>query len=1205
MTVPDAKTGTGNEKLVVEIIGAHNLMPKDGEGSSSPFVEVEFEDQRLRTQVKRKDLNPIWNEKLVFHVIDVNDLRYKTLEISVFNEKRSSNSRNFLGKVRVTGSSVGREGESVVQLYTLEKRSLFSHVRGELSVKHYVTTTAENDGNVTRVNGSGGSKKSKKVSSSVSTQQQKQQQQQHVALLNHQQQNGQGQRMLPFYPNQGEMKPLVITALPGPRPGPGPGPILYSNGSNEFSLKETKPRLGGVTSGLSSHKDKASSTYDLVEQMQYLYVRVMKAKDLSVSGEVVSEVKLGNYKGVTKKVSSNNLEWNQVFAFSKETIQSSVVEIFLREGNRDEYSGRVWFDLSEIPTRVPPDSPLASQWYKVESRNGGRSGGELMVSVWFGTQADEAFAEAWHSKAGNVHIEELSSIKSKVYLSPKLWYLRVSVIEAQDVAVMNKGSGLMRFPELSAKLHVGSQILRTTISTANPTRSFTNPYWNEDLMFVVSEPFEDCITAVVEDRVGGQNDVCVGRVQIPVSAVERRTGDKPVGSRWFSLDNSNTNSQFGSRIHLRLSLDGGYHVLDEATMYSSDVRPTAKELWKPHVGLLEIGILGATGLMPMKVRDGKSGGTADSYCVAKYGPKWVRTRTVVDSLCPKWNEQYTWEVNDPCTVVTICVFDNARVDKNNNNSRDARIGKVRIRLSTLETERVYTHSYPLLVLHATGVKKTGELHLAVRLSCGNAVNMFQMYTLPLLPKMHYTQPLGVHMLERLRYQTLNAVAARLSRAEPPLGREVVEYMLDHDFHVWSMRRSKANFFRLVNVVSSLVWVAKLVEVMRSWTKPVCSTVFVAVFLFMVLFPELILPSLFLYAAAVGVWLNDPCTVVTICVFDNARVDKNNNNSRDARIGKVRIRLSTLETERVYTHSYPLLVLHATGVKKTGELHLAVRLSCGNAVNMFQMYTLPLLPKMHYTQPLGVHMLERLRYQTLNAVAARLSRAEPPLGREVVEYMLDHDFHVWSMRRSKANFFRLVNVVSSLVWVAKLVEVMRSWTKPVCSTVFVAVFLFMVLFPELILPSLFLYAAAVGVWRFRKRPRHPPHMDARISHAETVFPDELDEEFDTFPTSRGFEVVRMRYDRVRSIAGRIQTVVGDMASQGERAQALLSWRDPRATFIFLVFCLVSAVGFYVVPVKLTVAVSGLYYLRPPRFRRKLPSRGLSFFRRLPSRADSLL
>ncbi|KAK8658592.1 hypothetical protein V6N13_036795 [Hibiscus sabdariffa] len=94
---------------------------------------------------------------------------------------------------------------------------------------------------------------------------------------------------------------------------------------------------------------------------------------------------------------------------------------------------------------------------------------------------------------------------------------------------------------------------------------------------------------------------------------------------------------FGSRIHLRISLDGGYHVLDEATMYSSDVKLTAKHLWKPHIGVLEMGILGAIGLMPVKVKEGKCG-TTDAYCVSKYGKKWVRTRTVVDSLSPKWNE---------------------------------------------------------------------------------------------------------------------------------------------------------------------------------------------------------------------------------------------------------------------------------------------------------------------------------------------------------------------------------------------------------------------------------------------------------------------------------------------------------------------------------------------------------------------------------------
>ncbi|XVF81096.1 hypothetical protein PTKIN_Ptkin15bG0128900 [Pterospermum kingtungense] len=1015
-------TTTGKEKLVVEVVAAHNLMPKDGEGSSSPFVEVEFENQRRRTQVKTKDLNPIWNEKLVFHIKDVADLPYRSIEVNVFNERRSSNSRNFLGKVRVSGSSIAKEGEEAPQMYTLDKRSLFSHIRGEITLKLYVSTREEVkdvgvDNGVMNISGSG------PVSSSGFSKKKKMQQQnpslvvQQPQLVQENKPTLQSQNHAkPVEPNPGELKPVVITTGPGPAVPVAPGGVavggvgvagsggvsFYPNRSNEFSLKETSPHLGGGP----LNKDKTSSTYDLVEQMQYLYVRVVKARDISLfgGGEIVAEVKLGNYRGVTKRVSSNHVDWDQVFAFSKDCIQSSMVEIFVKEGNKDDFLGRVWFDLNEVPRRVPPDSQLAPQWYRMEDKKGDKSKGEVMVSIWFGTQADEAFAEAWHSKAANVHFDGLCSIKSKVYLSPKLWYLRVSVIEAQDVVLGEKGSTLVRYPEISAKVQVGNQVSRTRIAPASPSRSLSNPFWNEDFMFVVAEPFEDYLLVSVEDRVGPGRDEVVGRVLLPVAAIERRTDDKQVVSRWFNLDNHFGNSadtklvpRFGSRIHLHVSLDGGYHVLDEATMYSSDVRPTAKQLWKPHIGVLEMGILGATGLMPVKIKEGK-GGTTDSYCVAKYGQKWVRTRTVVDSSSPKWNEQYTWEVYDPCTVITIGVFDNCRTDKN--------------------------------------------------------------------------------------------------------------------------------------------------------------------------------------------------------FITNA-------GARDTRIGKVRIRLSTLESDRVYTHSYPLLMLHTSGVKKMGELHLAVRFSCANMGNMLHMYTLPLLPKMHYIHPLSVNQLESLRYQAMNVVASRLIRAEPPLGREVVEYMLDHDSHMWSMRRSKANFFRLMNVISGAVAMSRWVESMRNWTKPVYSSLFVVIFLLLVALPELIIPSMLLYMATMGLWRYRFRPRHPPHMDTRLSHAESVYPDELDEEFDSFPTSRSADVVRMRYDRLRSVAGRIQTVVGDMATQGERFQALLSWRDPRATFLFVMFCLFAAVGFYAVPFRVVVALWGLYVLRPPRFRSKLPSRALSFFRRLPTKADSLL
>ncbi|WOK92896.1 hypothetical protein Cni_G01588 [Canna indica] len=71
-------------------------------------------------------------------------------------------------------------------------------------------------------------------------------------------------------------------------------------------------------------------------------------------------------------------------------------------------------------------------------------------------------------------------------------------------------------------------------------------------------------------------------------------------------------------------------------------------------------------------------------------------------------------------------------------AKDQRISKVRIRLSTLETDRVYTHFYPLLVLQPSGLKKTGELHLAVRFTCTTWVIMVTLYGKPLLPKMHYT-----------------------------------------------------------------------------------------------------------------------------------------------------------------------------------------------------------------------------------------------------------------------------------------------------------------------------------------------------------------------------------------------------------------------------------------------------------------------------------
>lgn len=992
-----------NLKLGVDVVSAHDLMPKDGQGSSSAFVELCFDGQKFRTTTKEKDLNPVWDESFYFNISDPSILPHLTLDAYIYNNNRVTNSKSFLGKVSLSGTSFVPHSDSVVLHYPLEKRGIFSRIRGELGLKVYITDDPTIKSSIPIPSTENNVQVHHAKSEARHTFH-------HLPNPNHSHSHSHdhhhhppgGPEEVNFHPTYQEAEEMKMNAH-----GPPPKIVrMYSQSGAQpvdFALKETSPYLGGgqVVGGRIVHADKTASTYDLVERMQFLYVRVVKARDLpnmDLTGSLdpFVEVRVGNYKGVTKHLDKNDHpEWNLVFAFSRDRVQASVLEVKVKDKDliKDDFVGIVRFDLHEIPTRVPPDSPLAPEWYRLEDKKGEKVKGELMLAVWIGTQADEAYSEAWHSDTAGIDIMSSAAaalLRSKVYHAPRLWYVRVNVIEAQDLVPTERH----RFPEVYCKAQIGHQVFKTKTVQARTLNSL----WNEDLLFVAAEPFDDHLVLTVEDRVALGKDEIIGRVIIPLTHIDRRADDRLIPSRWFHLEkpvavdlDQLKKDKFSSRLHLRVCLDGGYHVLDESTHYSSDLRPTAKQLWKPSIGVLELGILNAEGLHPMKTRDGR--GTSDTYCVAKYGHKWVRTRTIVDHLSPKYNEQYTWEVFDPATVLTVGVFDNCQIGEKGN--KDHKIGKVRIRISTLETGRIYTHSYPLLVLQPNGVKKMGELHLALRFSCTSFANMLYQYSQPLLPKMHYVRPFSVMQQDMLRHQAVHIVAMRLGRAEPPLRKEVVEYVSDVDSHLWSMRRSKANFFRLMSVFSGLFAVGK-------WSSEIC------------------------------MWRNPITTVL-------------------------------------------------------------------------------------------VHIL----------------------------------------------------------------------------------FLMLVCFPELILPTVFLYMFLIGVWNYRYRPRYPPHMNIKISQADTSHPDELDEEFDTFPTSKSPELVRMRYDRLRSVAGRIQTVVGDIATQGERFQALLSWRDPRATAIFLTFCLVAAIVLYVTPFQVIAALAGFYAMRHPRFRYRLPAVPINFFRRLPARTDSML
>ncbi|CAA0407586.1 unnamed protein product [Arabidopsis thaliana] len=623
---------------------------------------------------------------------------------------------------------------------------------------------------------------------------------------------------------------------------------------HDFSLKETCPKIGGRRSIPGG--DMLTSSFDLVERMTFLYIRIVKARALP-SNDLFVEVTIGRYKGRTKRSTNPypNLEFHEVFAFNSDRLQGNMLEVTMKV-NEEEIIGQCRFEVAEIPTRIPPDSPLAPQWDRLEDRNANRFGEEVMVSVWMGTQADEVCPEAWHSDSATVTGENAVIVRSKVYLSPRLWYLRVNVIEAQILVLLQ---GNRTNPEVLVKGFVGNVVVRSRVSQSRT-------------MSPVLERGYD---------------------------VERRVLPGPVPALWYNLERVG-DSGFAGRIHLRVSLDGGYHVLDESIQYSSDYRASMdSNYW----------CIGAR----------------SHQCI------WFDSDEV-----PRWSRHHR------------CIL-------------------------------------------------RGEI----------------------------------------------------------------------------------------------------------WAK---------------------------------------------------KVPGNSNGAKDSRIGKIRIRLSTLETERIYTHSYPLIVLKPDGVKKMGEIQLAIRFSCISTIDMLQKYSEPLLPEMHYLTPLSIYQLDSLRHQATHILCLKLGWSEPPLGRDVIEYMLDFGSNIWSLRRGRANFERIVSFFTTFIdsWI---------WFDSVCK------------------------------WK---------------SPIRSALPDELDEEFDGFPSARSADLVRKRYDRLRGIAGRMMMVLGDLATQGERVKNLLSWRDPRATFLFSMFCLVACGVIFLVSMKLLMTLLAFYVMRHPRFRIfDIPSVPQNFFRRLPSRADSML
>ncbi|KAK8671328.1 hypothetical protein V6N13_037924 [Hibiscus sabdariffa] len=121
----------------------------------------------------------------------------------------------------------------------------------------------------------------------------------------------------------------------------------------DYSLRETRPnRVFGI--------ENLTSSFVLVDQMEFLFVRIVRARDLPLEAlygimNSYVELKIESYCATTTEYFEKkpDSEWNRVLALARERFQATTMEINVI--NMDMI-GKITTALYDIPTCLPPDS---------------------------------------------------------------------------------------------------------------------------------------------------------------------------------------------------------------------------------------------------------------------------------------------------------------------------------------------------------------------------------------------------------------------------------------------------------------------------------------------------------------------------------------------------------------------------------------------------------------------------------------------------------------------------------------------------------------------------------------------------------------------------------------------------------------------------------------------------------------------------------
>ncbi|XP_035762698.1 protein piccolo isoform X3 [Neolamprologus brichardi] len=127
--------------LIVHVLQARNLAPRDNNGYSDPFVKVYLlpgrgqvmvvqnasAENKRKTKHAGKTINPEWNQTVIYKNIHLEQLKKKTLEVSVWDYDKGS-SNDFLGEVLIDLSNTAQL-DNIPRWLPLKEQSEGDHHR--------------------------------------------------------------------------------------------------------------------------------------------------------------------------------------------------------------------------------------------------------------------------------------------------------------------------------------------------------------------------------------------------------------------------------------------------------------------------------------------------------------------------------------------------------------------------------------------------------------------------------------------------------------------------------------------------------------------------------------------------------------------------------------------------------------------------------------------------------------------------------------------------------------------------------------------------------------------------------------------------------------------------------------------------------------------------------------------------------------------